>query len=310
MVVFVWSGLTSRLCTIADAIKLFHCSEGGGRELIILWPVDSDCGIEAEKVFDMDYYKNLRFICFKSSHKNFKVIDVKRSMKRSITALIYNIYALCYNMIFDNKMRLVKRYSKGSIKFDFNPPQGAGWEDEVHNNHIRYVEKEIERAVRLNSSIYIRAYCGIIRNDSYNRDLGVLRFSEVYWRKVDKIFSGYMKEQLIGIHIRRTDHKTCIKKSPIEAFIKIMDEKIKVKPETVFFLATDDENVQQELIEKFQTKILIQKKNWGRDTEDGMRSAIIDCLCLSKCQSIIGSYRSVFSKFAADYGKIELTIAK
>lgn len=97
MVVFAWSGLTSMLCTIADAIKLSRCKEG--EELIVLWPIDGDCGIDVKQVLDMNFYQNmsLKFICFKSAHKSIKEIDIKKSIKRSIIALFNNIYTVCYN---------------------------------------------------------------------------------------------------------------------------------------------------------------------------------------------------------------------
>lgn len=45
---------------------------------------------------------------------------------------------------------------------------------------------------------------------------------------------------------------------------------------------------------------------WGRDSKKAMVGGIVDCLCLSKCKMILGSYSSVFSNFAAKCGRIEM----
>ncbi len=44
----------------------------------------------------------------------------------------------------------------------------------------------------------------------------------------------------------------------------------------------------------------------GQSLHEGGYSAIVDCLCLSMCNYILGSTTSVFSRFAAEYGEIRL----
>lgn len=77
------------------------------------------------------------------------------------------------------------------------------------------------------------------------------------------------------------------------------------------FLATDDRSVEEELKKAFPGRIVTYSdKTWGRNSKSGMESAIIDCLCLSRCNYILGSFCSVFSKFAAGYGNTELIICR
>lgn len=82
--------------------------------------------------------------------------------------------------------------------------------------------------------------------------------------------------------------------------------------ETVrFFLATDDRDVENELSRVFPGRIYTySNKTWGRNSRLGMESAIVDCLCLSRCDYILGSYQSVFSKFSTMYGNIELIVCR
>lgn len=119
-----------------------------------------------------------------------------------------------------------------------------------------------------------------------------------------------MQGQLIGLHIRRTDHLVCIAKSPLAAFIKKMDELLENNSDLKFFLAADDKSVQADLIHRYEDKIIVQDKVWGRNSTTGMKSAILDCLCLASCTLIIGSCNSVFSHFSAEYGKVQLIEAK
>ncbi len=115
----------------------------------------------------------------------------------------------------------------------------------------------------------------------------------------------------IGIHVRRTDHKASIEESTLGSFINKMNDAIADYEGVRFFLATDDHDVEEDLNRVFPGRVFTYcNKTWGRNSKSGMESAIIDCLCLSRCDYILGSYRSVFSKFSALYGDIELIICR
>lgn len=113
------------------------------------------------------------------------------------------------------------------------------------------------------------------------------------------------------MHVRRTDHKASIEESTLDSFITKMNEAIADYESVRFFLATDDHDVEEELKKVFPGCIYTySNKTWGRNNKSGMESAIVDCLCLSRCDYILGSYQSVFSKFSAMYGNIELIVCK
>lgn len=114
---------------------------------------------------------------------------------------------------------------------------------------------------------------------------------------------------VIGVHIRRTDHDVAIKNSKTDSFIYKMKQCIAERPQICFFVATDDIQEEKNLCEVFGDRIIVQKnKVWGRDSKEGMISGLIDCLCLSRCEYILGSSTSVFSSFAAEYGDKKLII--
>lgn len=121
---------------------------------------------------------------------------------------------------------------------------------------------------------------------------------------VNEVMNPYMDFHTVGVHIRRTDfYKEYIQKSSLSAFIDCMEKVLKVKPDTYFYLATDDESIELELSEKFpliKHKIFSDKKS--RKTEAGMIDAYVDMLCLGRCKSVYGTYASTFSSMSAAIG--------
>jgi hypothetical protein len=115
--------------------------------------------------------------------------------------------------------------------------------------------------------------------------------------------------EVIGVHIRMTDHLTWTKKdprllSPINLFIEKMERILDASPETRFFLSTDDKKSEKRIRELFRGSVIVHEKesyhkqDVCRDTKRGIQEALIDWLLLSKTSRIIGSYSSSFSREA------------
>lgn len=118
-------------------------------------------------------------------------------------------------------------------------------------------------------------------------DYSVIKLKNEFYQKVEDILGD--KDNIVGVHIRRTDHAFCVDTNKTEFFVKKIEEILKKEPSTRFFLSTDDKNEEDKLCALLGDKIIIQKdKKWGRDTTDGMESGIIDLLCLAKCKYILG----------------------
>ena len=102
--------------------------------------------------------------------------------------------------------------------------------------------------------------------------------------------------ELIGLHIRRTDHVKCIAASPLEAFEEIVS-KVLASHEGYagrFLLATDDAAVKERFRDLFGDAIVSPVVTLGRMTESQQEMGVVDWLLLQGCQKIYASAGSSF----------------
>ncbi len=105
--------------------------------------------------------------------------------------------------------------------------------------------------------------------------------------------------EMVGIHIRRTDHKKAIAESPTEKFLEIMHREISENPSVNFFLATDDPAEETLLKDAFPGRIHTHpKETVERNSPQGIKDALIDLYCLASCRKLIGCHASAFSMTA------------
>ena len=128
-------------------------------------------------------------------------------------------------------------------------------------------------------------------------------------QKIKAIEKSYF-EKTIGLHIRRTDSKLSIELSPTSLFVDKINLELSENPETYFFLATDDLDVQTQLTKIYSGRIIIYNKEFSRKTVGATQDAVVDLFCLSKTSKIYGSFYSSFSKMAAKLSRSELEILK
>lgn len=116
-------------------------------------------------------------------------------------------------------------------------------------------------------------------------------------------------DDTLGIHIRRRDNVNATAHSPTELFMEKMNKAVDAHRETNFFLATDAESEEVKLRKVFGEKIITYpKRSYDRNSTKAIQDALIDMLCLSHTNKIIGSYYSSFSEIAAQFGGIELEV--
>lgn len=316
MWVYTYSGLASRCNTLAQVYYLLKKNRKQER-LVLVWPLEEACGIHFWEIFAEEMFADI----------NFRVIEIniKRHLDSTCGGVAANIrkgnyrkasYVALLKCVdyfrnnFSDKRAKLPMLVFGRYYFDFTPPEEIGWFGESFFKYSKHVSEEILRALSKKREIYIKAYNGIFYDEEREKaDYSVIRFKEEYWNKVQEIVGsggGY-----IGVHIRRTDHGTAIKESSTNAFIHKMDEIVRKQTAMKFFLATDDKKEEEILQKIYGDKIVVQPdKVWGREGSDEMKSGIIDCLCLSRCEYILGSYGSSYSRFAARYGSKELLICR
>lgn len=115
----------------------------------------------------------------------------------------------------------------------------------------------------------------------------------------------------IGLHIRRSDNLMSIEFSPLDLFIDRIEQEIIKCNDVNFFISTDDTSIEKLLIERYLGRILITRnKILNRDTEEGIKDAVVDMFSLSATSRIYGSYWSSFSDIAARIGNIECITLK
>ena len=117
-------------------------------------------------------------------------------------------------------------------------------------------------------------------------------------------------ENIVGIHIRRTDNKQAIAGSPLAIFESLMEKLTKEDPGLHLYLATDDIEVRNRMKEKFGEKIIVPQGALNRDSEEGILQSTIEMYSLAKTKKIYGSYFSSYSETAALLGNLEYEIVR
>jgi len=161
-----------------------------------------------------------------------------------------------------------------------------------------------------NNDIVIRS-CGISIMTlpyDYNYNFSLLHFRDEYMIKASNIISSGV-DLFIGIHIRRGDFTGSSNMTPIQFFIDSMNKEILLNSNVIFFLATDDNNTERDIISMFPGRVVVYKKtSYIRSDANYLKSGIIDMLCLSRCSKIYGSFGSSYSTAASHIGCVDLLL--
>jgi hypothetical protein len=124
------------------------------------------------------------------------------------------------------------------------------------------------------------------------------------FQEIEVRLPPFDQSRFLGVHIRRGDNVKCIEASPLEAFLKRLDAN-----DSFFVVATDDVFVREQLKGRYPGRVWFPAKTLERHTDEGMKEAVIDFFCLTRCPSILGSFYSSFSEIAALYGGSKLEMA-
>ena len=110
----------------------------------------------------------------------------------------------------------------------------------------------------------------------------------------------------IGIHIRRTDHKLSIEKSPLKLFERAIEMELEKEERTNFYLASDCSDTKKHLVKKYGGVIRTSSDPGDRTTLRGMYRGVTELYALSRTTKIIGSYGSSYSRIASELNGSEL----
>ena len=279
------SGLTSRIYVIAEAYAL---ARRLNQELIIVWQKTADCDCFYRDVFDEKQFSDIPHRIYECNRFEHRFHDLKTHLSFENAALA--VKELWVRSVFFIRYHFLKRHLQSKCTLFKN-----SYEDQ---NALLKPEEAAGK------SCYIEAYNCI----TGEHDLSSIRFQKRFLQAAEEVLpqNGV---KYVGVHIRRTDHGPATAGSLTSSFIGRMQEILEADPGSMFYVATDDWSEQERLTELFGEHILYQKgKVLSRSSREGMDSAVIDMLCLSRTQYILGSYASIFSKFSAEYGGIRLEI--
>ena len=142
-----------------------------------------------------------------------------------------------------------------------------------------------------------------------NHDYSCFMPTQEIQKRIDAICSRYGSHS-VGVHVRRTDNGPAISKSSTQAFLASMQKQIDLHPDTMFYLATDDMQEEAALRNAFPGRIISNEtRDLSRSSITGIKDALLDLLCLSRTDLIIGSYFSSFTDIAADLRGIPKYVA-
>lgn len=131
---------------------------------------------------------------------------------------------------------------------------------------------------------------------------------KLYIREKIEYYKSLFGENVIGVHIRRTDNVLSINKSPLYLYIKVMAEAVKNDPNVKFYVASDSKEEKERLKQIFCDKVYSLNCVSNRNSKEGIVDAIIELYLLSSTIKIYGSYASTYSTLAANISNIECHI--
>ncbi|WP_072720493.1 nodulation protein NodZ, partial [Planktothrix tepida] len=160
-------------------------------------------------------------------------------------------------------------------------------------------------------------------DQEYVRFMRQLKVKPHLLLKINEFTQNFMPhDDILGVHIRRTDHVNYIRSNYPESvfssdakFISAIGKEI-FKGYSKIFLATDNQLTKDMIFQNFPDLVISycqdfndnyqQKIDKNNQRHTTVEDALIDLYLLSKCKKIIGSYGSSFSEYAALLGKIPL----
>ena len=127
--------------------------------------------------------------------------------------------------------------------------------------------------------------------------------------KIEMRCSSFL-ENVIGVHIRRTDNVASIENSPLELFYKELDLDLDKNERSLVYLATDSEEVKSLMRKRYGNRIISSTVPADRSSIGGIQDGIADMYTLARTNKIYGSFQSSFSEIASQIGGNQLIILK
>ena len=276
-------GLCNRMRVIDSGISLARKRKD---RFTIFWKQNSELNAAFDDLFDPIFIDNERVevINFTNTEYNF---DIYKSYFRGIK-------------IFKKPLNIdSNQLSKHRIPDFYN----VAYNDFI-NKDVTYKENQsyidafwdIYQSKNLYINTYSRFYGSLFSN--YNHFVPNEQINDLLM-SILKNFSNYM----IGVHIRRSDNNESTQVSTREKFEVELEKKLSANRYSKLFLATDSEEEKIYFVNRFSDRVITSDSRFDRNSKLSIQGALIDLLCLSKCNELIGSYYSSFTEVAIFYNK-------
>ena len=204
--------------------------------------------------------------------------------------------------------KLENFYLKPStIKYLFLPQLLRSWRFDFELNGNKTTFKDIKPYINGKENIYITSYNRFCLHEICNNVGKIFQPTDEIENRISEVTQAYGK-YTIGVHIRRTDNSSAIKNNPIEKFIIAINDELKERPETKFYIASDSETDKTFIKKKFGDRIITHNWNLTRNSVQGMKDATAELYCLGRTNKIIGCTQSTYSLMASWLYNIPLTL--
>lgn len=117
--------------------------------------------------------------------------------------------------------------------------------------------------------------------------------------------SGW-RENVVGIHLSRTNESNSYTESPTDLFIQRMQKMIEKDPSTTFFLATTDSDEMERLQTIFHNRVFALHSISDQGSPESAIESYGELLALSHTRMILTTPNSTFSEVASEMGRIPM----
>ena len=203
-----------------------------GYEPVLVWKNNAETACDYEDVFRAPAFEVVNLFYPKEAPKAL----VKRG---HIVKAISNIWTTHRS----------ERYRKGLMKHEIEMHDG----DDMPRAEADRVNREAIAAAK-EDWIFINTYqCADV-----DYDYSGIQFQERYHALVQAVI-GTDTSHIVGVHIRRTDHRFAIEANPLDNFICKMQAELDADAQVRFYVASDDAQVLSELKDKFGDRVLVNE---------------------------------------------------
>lgn len=278
-------GLCNRIRVIDSGISL---ANEWNVKLVVFWKLNNDLNASFYDLFEPLYTNcgKVEIIEIKNADYDY---DVYKMYFKGLKYFYKPILTTFAN--FPNNP-IVSIYSSLYSSFLIGKDEYVSYMKNINEYWSIYFKKNI--FIKSYSRFY-QSFYSDYKNLIPNKD--IVRLSNVLLEQ--------FTDQMVGVHIRRTDNKDSILKSTNELFQNEINEMLKLNSNLKFYLSTDSENEKQYFKNLFPGKIISNDCLFDRKSTLSIKHALIDLICLSKCDIILGSYYSSFSEVAITYNGLK-----